>query len=375
MVIYQDEFPALEGVGLAIIALPDINLVGGKEQDQQQPHWAEPIRAALYKLYRSEQGQLKAADLGNLKPGPTKEQTLLRVQHVLDSLHEAGIKTLILAPNHAYTLQQLDAACARLVQAQLEEEEAEYIKPRLCIIDASIDASFEVSAADEHSFLNELLLNHKYPIDDFALVAHQTYLCEPNVLDILQALDFQTIRLGEHRNNTNMAAAALRHSHVVSIDLKACNSITVPGCGHFSSFGLSAEELCSLLWQTGHSATNLSTGIYGYVPANDINGTGAQVIATAIWHWLTARRIQQHGSSMERIHVLYPGFEDLRFYKHPQHGLYWVGKETDSEKQVHSWYAITESDFEEAALGQLTESLHRILRRLSRQKVAKKAKP
>jgi arginase family enzyme len=148
---------------------------------------ANAIRKELYQLYAH--GEIPAMiDFGNILPGQTVKDTQFALKEVLKELFEQKITVIILGGGHDLTFGQYLAY------------ENSFHHTDIVLIDEKIDIR-KIEEINSNSFLWHLLNNEPSFLSSITHLGHQLFYTSPENIDILETLDFDTIRLGEIRNN------------------------------------------------------------------------------------------------------------------------------------------------------------------------------
>ena len=233
---------------------------------------ADNIRHKLYGLKKGSPGY-RLADLGNLKNGPNSEETEGRIREVCESLMNHGVTPLLIGGAHEYSFPQFQAY-----------ESAEKLVSVLNV-DAKLDMEEEGEA--KHTFLTRLLTHQPNYLFSYNHLAHQSYLVEAGALGAIDKLYFDSLRLGELRENLQETEPLIRLADMMTFDITAIRSADAPGNDDAQPFGLTGEEACQLCWYAGMNDKLNSLGIYGYQPKlDDAHQKTAAVIAIMLWYFI-----------------------------------------------------------------------------------------
>lgn len=255
----------------------DIILLGCGERRGQNPllpfsSGPDLVRHELFKLYNWHRG-IRIADLGNLIPGATIQDTRAALKTILVEIKKAGARALILGGSHDLTLQQYD----------VYRQEGE-------ITDLSIiDMIADIDDSSEHrydNYLMETLTKSPNFIRHFNLIGFQSYFVNPQLIETFDKLRFDCIRVGKARENIEALEPALRDSGMVSMDMNAVRYSDAPANRLASPNGFYGDEMCKLTRFSGMSTKLASLGIYGYQPEHDLEGITAKLIAQMVWYFI-----------------------------------------------------------------------------------------
>ena len=267
---FTEQFPDWRTADLALIGLHEWR---GSVAGPPARHGADAVRRQLYQLQKGT-GPARIVDLGNLRPGPTLEDTYLRLREIVGALLERGTVPLLLGGSPDLDYGQF------LAYETLERPVT------FAAVDARVDAAEHAAAAPEASHLRRILLHEPNFLFSFALLAHQQYLVAPEALKALESLHCETLRLGELRADFSQAEPVLRHADFLSFDVAALRWTDAPAYFPANPFGLSGEEAAQLCWYAGSNDQLSSFGLYGYRPDHDPHGLAACVLATMLWYFI-----------------------------------------------------------------------------------------
>jgi arginase family enzyme len=257
----------------ADIALIGINEYRGAGLEPAKQHPANEVRKKLYALKKGS-GAYKIADLGNLLPGITLEDTYLRIKEMVENLLLHHTLPVLIGGSHDLDYGQF------LAYENLEEA------INLVTIDSCIDMAenTELSANKQH--LHRIVMHEPNYLFSLSLLAYQSYLVEPEVAATLEKLHFETLRVGEIHQNIQQAEPIIRHGNLLSFDVNAINAQAAPNLTSRNPFGLSGEEACQLCWYAGLNDQLTSLGLYEYYPDQDSHGLTAMTVAVMIWYFV-----------------------------------------------------------------------------------------
>ncbi|MBP6455583.1 MAG: arginase family protein [Chitinophagaceae bacterium] len=232
----------------------------------------DKIREELYKLFYWHY-DIKIADLGNIIEGNTLEDTRSALKIVLIELERLGKRVLILGGSHDLTLQQY-----------------EVYKSKKEIIDFSIvDMLVDIDQKENlhyDSYLMEALTSTPNFIRHFSLFGFQSYYVNPNVIETLDRLHFDCVRVGKAREDIEQIEPQLRQSKIASIDINAIRYSDAPANKTGSPNGFYGDEMCKITRYAGLSDEMKSLGIYGYQSEFDTENITAKLISQMIWYYI-----------------------------------------------------------------------------------------
>lgn len=275
----------------------------------------DKIRAALYELYYWHT-DVKLADAGNIIMGERLADTYSALVTVLSELYAAGKKVVLLGGSHDLTLPQYTAFQKNktLINA--------------VVIDSLIDLKEEEAITDK-GFLMEMLTGSNNYVRHFTHLGFQSYYVNPAIIQTLDRLRFDCVRLGVLQENMDWVEPDLRAANLLSIDMNVLRSGEAPYLDDASPNGLYNNELCQLMKYAAMNDDLHSVGIYGYTADHDLNGTGAKEIAQTLWYYLDGMHAQKEESSIDNlsdfeIHEVAFTENNTQFIRSMRTGRWWM---------------------------------------------------
>lgn len=269
--VYDQDIPDHISADIAIIGVPEDRGAGGNSGCASGP---DAIRAKLFAL-RKGSGSSRVVDLGNLKPGPDLEETYTRLSEVCRVLLENNTLPLIIGGSH-----DLDVAQFRAYQDL--DKLVSFLN-----IDAFLDLEEGGESPMNRQHVNRILMHDPNFLFNYTHLAHQSYLVDPGLYNVLEKLYFEAYRVGAVRSQMQEMEPAIRSADLLSFDITAIKSADAPGNHRAQPFGLTGEEACQLCWYAGVNEKLTSVGFYEYNPDHDdARGKTASVVATMVWYFI-----------------------------------------------------------------------------------------
>jgi formiminoglutamase len=309
------------------------------------PNHAYAVREALYQLYHWH-SQLIVGDLGEIKVGSSVEDSYAAICTIAKHCIEAKKKLIILGGSHDVTIGYYKAFGGAV---------------EVTGIDAKIDVSINASLKEER-FLLDLLTQEPNYIKHYNHIGFQTYFTHPHMMETLDQLKFDCVRVGKAKEDLFEIEPAIRNSAFVTIDVNALQHAFMP-CNLISPNGFTGEEMCTLTRFAGLSKTVNIMGIHGYTQKGDDNKIGAIQIAQMIWYFIDGIYQQQFESSFTDMqgfyeyHTALAGMDAI-FLKSKNTGRWWM------QVNGNEYIACTYKDYETARHGELPERWLRYNERL-----------
>ncbi len=320
---YFSKMPELEGMHLALIGLKENRSMDTKPSGVVDA--ADSIREQLYSLQKGS-ASYKIADLGNLRNGPTFDDTVQRVQEVCALLIEKGIVPILFGSTHDITLAQVQAY--------------EELDKSINILIA--DATFDLEESEPtKSHLRNLINKNSKQIFQLTHLAHQSYLVSEELFSLMESLQFETIRLGAVKEKLPEMEPLIRDADLLSFDLSAISHQFMPAGIDSKVYGLSGEEACQICWYAGLNDKLSSVGFYGMDrDLDDSRSTGAFVTATMIWYFIEGYYHRSNDKDFQSANFMIYEVsmsgepESIRFFKSNRSEKWWM--EVPNEENENS---------------------------------------
>lgn len=315
-------FPTLQNTQIALIGLADAR---GVKDTRSLEDAATHIRRKLYSLKRG-QSPYKIADLGNLRPGVDLQETYNRIRTLGEYLMSQQVLPIYIGGTH------------NLDYGQYLSYEGMKKLVSMLTVDAKIDMEDEGMPNDVHS--QDIILHQPNFLFNYCQLAYQSFLTDRDLVNVMEKLYFDHVRLGQLRDNFKEIEPLIRNADLLSFDVCAIQSADAPGAADAQPFGLTAEEACQICWFAGMNEKLSSFGVYGYQPFyDDSRGKTASVIATMIWYFIEGFYHRKDSLSFKSTdYIKYTVSLDskpsiLFFYKSKLSGKWWMEiPKSDQEK-------------------------------------------
>lgn len=319
---HGESFPDLQGVQIAIIGLTETRGMANSDSMEKATSF---VREKLYALKKGN-AHYKIVDLGNLRPGVDLKETNIRISTIGEYLMKKQILPIYIGGSHDLDYGQY-----------LSYEGMKKLVTMLTV-DAKIDMEDEGEPNEIHS--QEIILHQPNFLFNYCHLAYQSFLADHDLVNAMEKLYFDHVRLGQLRDNFKEVEPLIRNADLLSFDMCAIQSADAPGAADAQPFGLTAEEACQICWFAGMNEKLSSLGIYGYQPNfDDSRNKTAAVIATMIWYFIEGFYHRKDSLSFKsNDYIKYTVSLDskpsiLCFYKSKLSGKWWMEiPKTDQEK-------------------------------------------
>lgn len=311
LLVHEQELPDLTTADLVLVGCSELRGMGQHLTDASAP---DAIRAALYSLFYWHT-EVVVADLGNIKTGASLQDSYAAVQVVVKELLQAGKKVLIMGGSHDLTLAQYQAYAR---QEQIIDAVG---------VDARIDLNMD-SREPADQFLADLFTALPNYLRHYTHMGFQSYFMHPQMLETIDNLGFDCIRVGRVKEAIEEMEPAIRNSQLFSFDLAAIQHAHAPA-NRISPNGFTGEEACTLMQYAGMSKACTSIGLYGYLPQQDVHGMSALQQAHMIWYVLDGiHRGKQEADldnrqAFNEFHLAFAEVETV-FLQNKRSGRWWV---------------------------------------------------
>lgn len=304
----EHDFPDMTKVNIAIVGVLE-NRGGLDETNDIDLSY---LRKQLYSLFPGNWSQT-IADLGDILPGNSPEDTYFAVQKVVSRLIKNKIIPIIIGGS-----QDLTYALYRGYD-DLEQ------MVNLVSIDTKFDFGKEEGTVASESFLSKIIVDEPNNLFNYSTIGFQTYYNSQEEIDLVEKLFFDAYRLGEVCNNIAIAEPVFRDADLVSLDL---NSVKSSDSGNFTNFqpnGFNGKEICALSRYAGISDKVSCFGIFNQ------NGSKqeAVLISQIIWYFIEGVHYRSNeypfGSKENYIKYTVPfEDEDIIFFKSNKTERWWI---------------------------------------------------
>jgi arginase family enzyme len=343
---YAEEFPDLKGVNIALVGLKETR---GVKKSESIERASSEIREKLFELKKG-LGSYRIVDLGDLISGQTLPETYQRIQQVGEYLMKQQILPIYFGGTH-------DLDYGQYLSYQKMKKLVS-----LLTVDAKLDMEEVGTMSEQHT--QEIILHQPNFLFSYAHLAYQSFLVDPSLINVIEKLYFEHIRLGKIRSDFKEIEPVIRNSDLVSFDLSAIQSTDAPGSLDAQPFGLTAEEACQICWFAGMNEKLSSIGIYGYEPYyDDAQNKTAKVVAVMIWYFIEGFYSRKDSLSFKSSdYTKYTVSLDtkpntLTFFKSKRSGKWWMEiphNDLDKFDRV-STIPCSYSDYQMAQNGEIPE--------------------
>lgn len=318
MTIYETgkAFPDLDGnIDIALIGVKEDRLAQNNTGCAKAP---DEIRQSFYTLFQGNY-TVRIADLGNIKPGFTVEDTFFALRDVAASLMSSNIVPVIIGGSQDLTFANYLAyeSIGKIIN--------------IVSIDNSFDLGKNKETFNSAAFLNRIITHQPNILFNYTNIGYQTYMVDYEVLELMKNLYFDAYRLGMVQADTEDVEPMVRNADMISVDIGCVRQSDAPGNGNASPNGFYGEELCRIMRYAGMSDKMTSLGIYEVNPVHDHHNQTSSLAAQLIWHFIDGFYNRKHDFPIKdkKEYVKYRVAikelnDEIVFYKSKKSDRWWV---------------------------------------------------
>lgn len=311
----EGNFPELNDINIALIGVcEDRNSVNNTGCNMAP----NEVRSFLYKLYAGTFSP-KIVDLGNIMPGKTVNDTYFALRECVEVLVKQNIIPIIIGGSQDITYAQF------LGYKNLEQT----------INMVAVDSVFDLGNPDDditnNSYLGKIILHQPNYLFNYSNIGYQTYLVEPNSVDMMGKLYFDSYRLGQFRNKIEEIEPIIRQADALTFDITAIKNSDAPANPNASPNGFYSEDACQMMRYAGMSDKLSSLGIYEINPTFDISGKTSHLAAQMIWCFLDGYYNRKndipskYNTDYVKFHVILQDEKyEINFYKSKKTDRWWM---------------------------------------------------
>lgn len=299
----------LENISIIIIGVNEFR--NSFEEVTELPD-LNALRKEFYKLFPGN-WYAKLADLGDIVPGATVEDTYYALKELVSLLVKNKIVPVLLGGS-----QDLTYAAYRAYDV-LEQP------VNLVCVDPEFDLVFSDDVLHSNSYLNYIIQDQPSNLNNFANVGYQSYYTSQEGLDLMDKLFFECYRLGEVVNDVTLIEPVMRDADIVSIDAESIQGVYLGNEGYGRPNGFTSREICSVSRYAGISDKVSCFGIFNILPHQKCYALMAQVV----WYFAEGfnYRYNEYPFSTKEDYIKYiVPLEDnyLYFYKSNKSDRWWI---------------------------------------------------
>jgi len=311
----------------------------------------DEIRRDFYRLNISNP-MPRVIDLGNIRDAEEVGETYEYLESVLSFLYKNDITVIIIGGSQDLTVSQFNAY--RSVSNEVN----------LTVVDERIDLVKSQNGITSDGYLQHIMSSSQPQLFHLTMFGYQSYFTNYNVLDVIDSMSYDAIRLGALRYNIPQWGHVFRMSDMVSIDISCVKQSDAPARSMQSPNGFQSDELCQITRLCGMSPNVKSIGIYEVNPQFDIRHLTTQMVAHSLWYFLegfTYRTDESPEKLDEFDNFTVFMVEHTEFDQKPFHywqsklsGNWWIELPLD-DKSKRRFFPCSKMDYDSSANGELSK--------------------
>lgn len=341
----QDSFPDVKFAEIAVFNIPEYEGSGNTLSESDCK-----IRALFYSFHHH--NLPRVVDLGVLELMPSRKETFNIIEIVCKELLHNGIIPFIIGGGHdlSYAVFKAYASLDKFIN--------------LTTVDSKFDIGLEDDNLASFSHLGKTISHKPSHLFHYTNLGYQSYFVSSIATDMLQAMNFDTIRLGELKANFNEVEPIMRNTDFLSFDISAIQYAYAQANVYSSPNGLNGEDACKIMRYAGVSDKITAIGLFEYNQDLDINNQTAYLLAEMLWYFIDGYKIRKNelNPNMKDCAKYTVAFEDgkneITFYKSQSSGRWWMGvpfRREGMESPQNYYIACSYRDYEISNKGEIPE--------------------
>ncbi|MBS4012567.1 MAG: formimidoylglutamase [Bacteroidetes bacterium] len=326
--IVDEGFPSLDNKQIAIIGIPEDRNAPENQGCGLSPDY---VRKYLYQLFQGP-NKIHIADLGNIKPGHTPEDTYYAVKTVVADLIEKGIVPVLIGGSQDLTYANYLAY----------ESLGQIIN--IVSVDSCFDIGLNEPGINHKSYLSDIIKHKPNFLFNYTNIGYQTYFIDQDAIELMNKMFFDVYRLGLVRSNLEEVEPIVRNADMFSFDVSSIRQSDAPGNSFASPNGFYGEEACQIVRYAGLSDKLSSIGFYEHNPAFDNGEQTAHLIAQMIWYFIDGfahrkndfpdRERKDTGAYIKYVVSIKEFTNEIVFYKSKVSDRWWMEVPCPSGMQI-----------------------------------------
>jgi arginase family enzyme len=301
------EFPNLDNVNIAIIGVNEYRGINFDNIENE----LDFFRKNFYSLFPGN-WKVAIADLGNIQPGESIQDTYFLVKTICEDLIRKKIIPILVGGSQdvSYPVYRAYDNLDQMVNF------------------VSIDNKFDFAKENTNlanSFLSKVIVEEPNNLFNYSNIGFQTYYNSQEEIDLMDKLYFDAYRLGEVSSNISIAEPVFRDADFVSLDVTSVQSSYSGNFNEFYPNGFTGKEICALARYSGISDRVSSFGVFNFKDSN----TEAILISQIVWYFLEgfSFRSNEYPFGTKENYLKYTVLiedAELVFYKSDKTGRWWI---------------------------------------------------
>lgn len=345
----EDDIYDFSEYDIAIIGVKEARAAGFKNLSSDMA--PDEIRKNFYRL-NVPNPMPRLIDLGNIRDAEEVVDSYDYLETVLNFLYKNDITVIILGGSQDLSLPQFSAF------GSISDN------VNLVIVDERIDLVKSQESVTSDGFLQHIMGSSQPQLFHLSLFGYQSYFTNYNVLDIIDSMSYEAIRLGQVRYQIPQWNHIFRMADMVSIDISSVKQSDAPGRSMQSPNGFLSDELCQITRICGMNSEMKSIGFYELNPQFDIRHLTTQMVAHSLWYFLEgftyrtdeSPEIEEQQDNFTIYVVEHIEFSQVpfQFWHSKLSNNWWVEIPTNIESKT-KFFPCSAADYNSSANGELSK--------------------
>ncbi len=315
-------------------------------------NFTKGFRRSLYKLFPGNDWQKPIFDLGNLKQGNTANDTLVLLREVMAILYsEYGVMPIVLGGGDEVDYILFEELSKH--HAALNVVEASALVPDL---------------RNKEHFISRIIDEKRNSLFQYTQLGYQQCLNNASSLKGLSEMYFESVRLGELRENLTNMEPRVRNAQFASFRMDVLRTAELVPSDAVMPNGLFSFELCQLMWYTSFSS-NLKVAHISKVSYSRIEGIALANLSQMFWHLMDGyQEAVEEKFNLPKNFLKYTvlkGQNEWIFYKSKRTERWWVEVNSNVKDKIKILIPCTLDDYNSSLSGEIPESWFRHLSKIN----------
>ena len=334
--LFEAKKPKLD---LAIVGIP----FDSRNEDFYTSEVPGKIRTELYQLSKFET-KIRIVDFGNLRPANSIKGNYQALRDIIDYLNEINVPVVVIGGSQDLSYGVCNAFTSKKFFS-------------FSTIDAFLDIKKGKDRFNSTNYLSRIFTN--YPnLFQFNLLAYQSHYVPKELLKKIKAANTH-LRLGNLRDDINLAEPVLRNTDFLSIDINSIKNTEAPGQSRILPNGLNSHEICQLAKFAGLSNRLKVFGLFDVLSENENNNLAVKLGAQILWYFIIGVTNREDESLDENgdntiYKVEIDGVDKpIVFIKQNKTNRWWMRIETGRKKSLN--LACSEKEYQQASSNEIPQ--------------------
>lgn len=275
------------------------------------------VRREFYRLKKGD-WQRNLYDLGHLSPGFSTEDTYYAFRQIQETLLKKKSILMILADK------------AELAYWQYRAFDDLLPTVNLTIADHAFRVGDESGPLSGKNYLSRIITDEPHKLFECTHLGSQSYFVAREELDLMEALNFNVMRLGWLTEEISECEPELRSSDMFVLNLSSMQASDFQSVSNLSPNGFNSREICSLARYAGINNKMKSFGVYNYEAKNILPDD--LLLAEMLWYFTEGKNRASEIPEFDqdgRFEVYYVEIpeQELVFYRDLKTGQWWLSLE------------------------------------------------